>query len=633
MTQLLCNNVPLDLYDSAGLQFTDENMLFAFDNIKCERTAQFKLPRTQTNDKLLALARVPAYDGAGMRRKFDAVLIDGQIVKRGYLYVSAFDGTDYEAIFVTGELIGLQRIKDAGKLRDFYGATDHAIWTNPIDASASVQIPWGAVKYKQANTEDPVTYPSMQVKGIIEGAAAQLGVPVTLPAGIEQFRIIPANLKPYEKKVVFSSRKKAPSGVGDRLNNVADFLAVFDPVLIPVHDVMGTVVYYDNHEDEHGYCYNYSLSNETYYLQGWRARTKVFLQADDDFDGRFFQFRELSVYNGPEWDTPFHDVSYMSDLYGITIDKLGHIQDWTVYPPIRLVSEPGDVFAFLNKYDITILNSDPTADQEGQTFKVAELSRLGVPYATGGQPDYNLYVNLIAGAKDVNPIGFESLPYEFGDDVYMYAFLPDCTFVQLLQMVAYLTGTTLNYTDADGVTFDALNFETWNKVEIEQILKRGEIKRTFADYAQKNTVGFDSDETLSVLDKISRTYNIDNDNITASKELAKIFASEGSRAFMQVQGETIEVLYMNNEEKEISKYTICQAEANMEYLTRVNLPENSGITRLCDKSTQIKIDARMYALIYDSIKPKTRLLVDGSLYVWTAKNWQKDIASLTLAKI
>lgn len=632
MTQLLCNNTPLDLYDSAGLQFTDENMLFAFDNIKCERTAQFKLPRTQTNDKLLALARVPAYNGAGMRRKFEAVLMDGQIVKRGYLYVSAFDGTDYEAIFVTGDLLGLQRIKDAGKMRDFYGATDHAVWTNPIDASAAIQVPWGAVKYKQANKENPVTYPSMQVKGIIEGAAAQLGVPVTLPAGIENLRIIPANLKPYEKKVVFSSRQKAPSGVGDRLNNVADFLAVFDPVLIPVHDVMGTVVYYDDHEGNHGYCYNYSLSNDTYYLQGWRARTKVFLYADGDFNSRFFQFRKQDVYNSPELDSPFHSAHYVSNYDGITIDELGHIQSTVVYPPIKLVCEPGDVFTFLNKYDITILNSDPTEDQEGQTFKVAELSHLGVPYATGGQPDYNLYVNLIAGAKDVK-VGFEPSPYEFWDDVYMYAFLPDCTFVQLLQAVAYLTGTTLNYTDADGVTFDALNFDTWNKVEIGRILKRGEIKRTFADYAQKNTVGFNSDETLSVLDKISRTYNIDNDNITASKELAKIFASEGSRAFISVQGGKIEVLYMNNEEKEISKYTICQAEANMEYLTRVNLPENSGITRLCDKSTQIKIDARMYALAYNSIKPNTLLLVDGSLYVWTAKNWQKDIASLTLAKI
>lgn len=632
MTQLFCNNTPLDLYDSAGLQFTDENMLFAFDNIKCERTAQFKLPRTQTNDKLLALARVPAYDGAGMRRKFDAVLMNGQIVKRGYLYVSAFDGTDYEAIFVTGDLLGLQRIKNAGKLRDFYGATDHAIWTNPTDASASIQVPWGSVKYRQANRENPVTYPSMQVKGIIEGAAAQLGVPVTLPAGIEHLRIIPANLKPYKKKVVFGSKQKAPSGVGDRLNNVADFLAVFDPVLIPVHDVMGTVVYYNDPDEGHdGYCYNYSLSNDTYYLQGWRARTKVFLYADEDFDYNFFQFRKQVVYNGPEWDTPFHSVAYMSKIDGIEIDEFGHIRGG-VYPPVSLVSEPGDVFAFLNMYDITILNSDPTKDQEGQTFKVAELSHLGVPYATGGQPNYDLYVNLIAGAKDVK-IGSEPSPYEFGDDVYLYAFLPDCTFVQLLQMVAYLTGTALSYTDADGVTFDALNFDTWNEVEIERILKRGEIKRTFADYAQKNTVGFNSDETLSVLDKVSLTYNIDNDNITASKELAKIFASEGSRASILVQGGRIEVLYMNNEEKEISKYTICQAEENMEYLTRVNLPENLGITRLCDKSTQIKIDARMYALAYNSIKPNTRLLVDGSLYVWTAKNWQKDIASLTLAKI
>ena len=84
MMQLVCNGVALDLPEGAGLQFTQENPLFAFDNLKCERTTQFKLPATATNDRVLSVARVPAYSGEGMRRKFAAQLQAGAIVKTAF---------------------------------------------------------------------------------------------------------------------------------------------------------------------------------------------------------------------------------------------------------------------------------------------------------------------------------------------------------------------------------------------------------------------------------------------------------------------------------------------------------------------------------------------------------------------
>lgn len=125
---LLCNNIKLDLYADASLQFKHTNPLFAFDKLECERTTQFKLPSTPTNDRAFLLARVPAYVGTGMRRKFAAQLQVGTIVKDGYLYVSEFDGKDYTAIFVTGELIGLQAVKNAGKLSDWFIRNDTAQW-------------------------------------------------------------------------------------------------------------------------------------------------------------------------------------------------------------------------------------------------------------------------------------------------------------------------------------------------------------------------------------------------------------------------------------------------------------------------------------------------------------------------
>lgn len=128
MMQLVCNNNVLDLYENTNIQFKHTNPLFAFDKLECERTTQFKLPSTPTNDAVFGLSRLPAYAGTGMRRKFAAQLQAGTIVKDGYLYVSDYDGKDYTAILVTGDLVSLQAVKDAGNIGNYYAPNVTAQW-------------------------------------------------------------------------------------------------------------------------------------------------------------------------------------------------------------------------------------------------------------------------------------------------------------------------------------------------------------------------------------------------------------------------------------------------------------------------------------------------------------------------
>lgn len=108
MMQLLCDGVRLDLYDNASLQFTKKNPLFAFDELSAERTTSFKLPATPTNDRVLGVARVPAYKGDGMRKRFKAELQAGTVVKRGYLYVSSYSKNEYNAVMVCDMLFDLK---------------------------------------------------------------------------------------------------------------------------------------------------------------------------------------------------------------------------------------------------------------------------------------------------------------------------------------------------------------------------------------------------------------------------------------------------------------------------------------------------------------------------------------------
>lgn len=107
--QLVCNGITLDLYEGTGLQLKKTNPAFAFDAMSAERTTNFKLPATPTNDRVFECAKLPAYEGAGMRKKFDATLIDGLVVMNGFLYVASFDGKDYNAIFVGGLAYDLKK--------------------------------------------------------------------------------------------------------------------------------------------------------------------------------------------------------------------------------------------------------------------------------------------------------------------------------------------------------------------------------------------------------------------------------------------------------------------------------------------------------------------------------------------
>lgn len=121
MMLLLCNGVRLDLYKDFGLQLKHTNPLFAFDKLECERTTEFKLPTTPTNDRVLSLARIPAYNGTGMMVKFPAELQAGAIVMTGFMYVRQYDGKDYTAVLTVGDMVGLLRLKEAGNLPDLVG--------------------------------------------------------------------------------------------------------------------------------------------------------------------------------------------------------------------------------------------------------------------------------------------------------------------------------------------------------------------------------------------------------------------------------------------------------------------------------------------------------------------------------
>lgn len=647
MMQLLCDGRYLDLYDNAGMQFTHDNPLFAFDDLKCERTTQFKLPTTPTNDSVLGLSRIPAYKGAGMRRKYDAQLQMGTIVKNGYLYVGSYDGKDYQCIFVTGELVGLQKAKDAGKLRDFYVPIVTTEWGQMYDAEQCINDVWKGAKYLQENVIEPTKFPSMQLKSIIEGACAKLGIQVTMPAGSEKYRLIPSALEPFSKNgVVFHSTKKKPVSPDYYSNKIVDMFDAFEPIAFPIYDITGRVVYYDDRDlQEHGYCFDfYNLTTPVAYVRGWRAKMDMFFEKK--YNPNIAMLRRtdgtFTVYPGA-YDANTGSVVMMNVA---KINAFGHKSEsgdynYAVDNQDYFAVSAGDEFTFIDYDDIQIMKSDPVQSEEGQDFLVAQFAHNGVRYADGGQPEYLIETKMTTGYKswgfgDKGDIVFNN--YEEGDTIPLYPFMPDATLIDLLKAIAYMEGKVLDYTDANGITFEDLDMSSYPAIDVHTMIERKGIERTFAKYAQLNIVRFDSDASVLDYEKIESQYTIDNVNIEEEKEIGKVFASEGSDSYgEEIDEQTFDpdkhYVFMRNENEKIAKDTLAIAASGEVNLLRVSLPTNAGLQHLCDMSTMFKANIRMTAYEYYQITEKTLLNIDGTLYIWTARTWQKDIAQFTLAKI
>lgn len=574
MTQLVCNNVRLDLYDDVSLQFVHENPLFAFDKLSCERTTQFKLPSTPVNDSVLALARIPAYKGVGMRRKFDCMLQDGVCVSRGYLYISAYDGTDYNAVFVTGELIDLQAIKNLGKIADIITFTEtETIGGTPVSPLAAAGDIWRNVAYKKPLGQ--IVRPSIDLGLLYDAICQRYNLRAeSLPAGAAGVRIIPNKVNganepmPFKCTIIDDPAQPSAQEPTTNYNSLE-----YDGTLFEYEDTIYEVTI---------------LSVTQYYnIRQYKCKTNLSLVMPDNWANTAY-IVDLSQDGLTEG--AFYGNRYFTKAVNQPVVAHGD--------PLRgrtIEFAAGDCFSFVDsRYFVN----------ESQNIMGQVIRDSG--FVMAQDPTFNTDYSIVVKTEPQN-----------GDIARLQDNLPDMTFTELLKVIAAISGRVLNYDDENGLTFEQLNVATYQQKALGKLTERGEVQRTFADYAQNNIVRFD-DETA---DRLIVDYTIDNDNIAYEQDLQVLPFSEGMRdgdyIFIPSEGEH-PYLSINN---------------GGAYLGRVALPQNAGLQTLCTASTQFKPSARMSMYEYIKLAAKTLLLIDGSLYVWTKKEWSKDVVKLTLARI
>ena len=730
MMQLLCDGVFLDLYENADVQFTHDNPLYAFDKIKCERTTQFKLPCTPTNDRVLSLARIPAYAGEGMRRKFDAQLQMSGIVQNGYLYISAFDGKDYEAIFVTGELIGLQQIAQLGKISEIMTYNEVVkIGEGSYSPQVKVNDIWANVEYKRPKAD--LLIPSIGLKQLYNTIADKYGLNVqAFPSELEGYRIIPKKAAGVDEMQHFVCTKN-PNGGTQPYTNDTEIPDVFN------------LLQYDNRLFEHEdviYPVRVMSKSQYFKIRKYKAKTNLTLTFPDDWDDRYYVYKFEDLDNSMQPEYFYGDRSFFREVNSNFITRTGESLKGR-----SVTFAAGDAFAFVCEDDF--VNTSTTA--MGQML--SDWGFISMSDTDNFFTDFAIKVS-IAGELVA------------GNICRLQDNLPDCTFVELCKTMAAMLGKVLNYngsgytniitklpislviycdydastctfistrtqntkpTDNEfkiqtwynntyiqqiknqkaigvgsvtftktsnfnklrvafngniqdalvdfdvsaltegksytlyydvtildrtntgndaqvsnlclvegnevvswkdwknnqlGLSFDDLAFSEWPRKQEVELMKRGEVKRTFSDYKQNNIIRFKSNDVVT--DNITRVYVIQNDNLEAENVLQELPFSEG---------EVLDnALYIREES---DNPTIGGMTANVAQLTRVSLPANSGLETLCAASTQYKIDVHMAALEYFCITAKTLLLIEGTLYSWTSRNWQKDKATFTLARL
>lgn len=608
--RLICNGVALDLEAGATMSFKKLNPLFAFDKLTCERTQSFNLPATPTNDRVLELAKIPAYYGAGMRRRFDAELQDGTVVKQGYLYVDKYASGKYSAVFVTGELLGLLKIKQAGKLADLYQPVSTTFWgdgTRVKEASSMLQndgILINRYKYRSDIQEKytGVSYALGKISGYI---ATSLGVRIKWPSSYYKYWCLLGTMKPA-KEVAGHFKSEIRSG-STTVNNLNE-------------EDMGYLVLTDTRKVEYTKTNPYEILS-TMYVTEYVAQAAIRITFPDNLpDDYFLVDLPTNGSNDLPGELPETGGRFYGD-YSFDVDRTGTSSQTIYYisgEPLagRTVEIPrGGKFILMRRQDYW--------------YQGTNTKYIGYRFAYNPSGlVYDFLVTIKSASSDIT----------YGDVVRLVDNMPDITLVDAIKVIASLEGRVLNYTDADGLTFEALDdIDTWPTVEIRHPLGTDEVARKFSDYGQHNIVLFDSNDYVRDSSKIRTDYAIDNDNLDAERELQKIPFSEGD--FLDIDTYIFSQLDIDEERGTTvlttgARDTIIKLGSGTgDYADRVTVPTIPGLQALCQASTAITLRARMTLQEYDALAAKVTILYAGTLYVWTEANWSDNVATIKLSKI
>ena len=571
----------LDLPSDFDLQFTKKNPLFAFDDLECERTTSFRVPKTPNNMQIFGFSNDYHRRGVAMRERVRAQWQNGIVVKDGYLYVSRFSGNDFDCIFVTGELLFLRNLRELGTVNQFIDSSIIcALNSDLINAGNSSDVNAARVKYYVENSS--LIKPSWLLTHICNRVVANSGARVDFGntlQDIDGFRVVTGT-----KKGVPETKLKLK-----RL--------------------------FRDHPTE----------NEPYPIENYLQ-----IDGDDKLDGIISNDSDILVrLTTNTWENPIFFYGYFNQWVSRQKIIIKFPEDTS--DDIFLAEAVEGAVSFLGGYSFYVTvdgivryEGEPLAGREveinvGQRFILLTpddgLGFLGAPQAIAGfSVTRELYCDVTITGVDEQP-----------DDAFIRARdnFAEITIVELLKTVSSLTGKILSVKDDKVVFVEDVTAGSTLPIT-DYIIETSDLTRTFTDYARHNIINFDRDEELNETRAVVMDYTIDNVNIDSDKELYKIPFSDGDLHFNGSEN----VFTIRNE---YDGYTLAVGRTGIN-MGRIFLQKNNSLQRLLDTSTSIQLQCRMPIATFEKMSAESIIYYDGAKWIWTDAKWSKGIAVLSLSK-
>lgn len=609
------NGQELDMPAGLNLQFQRKNILFSFDSVQVERTTNFSIPATPKNMRIFGFANSPLTDGNSMRIKIPATLTYGALTKMGVLHISKYNvkNKTFECVFLTGELEQLKRIKEAGNLSEFYFPQAVA----EIDGSSTgLDALWGVVTYAQNYIGNVLTFPSYNVKKVLEGAFAALGVPCSIGDFANDLRVVPSEMK-RGARVTFES---VPT-VGAKKNalHFSDTIGTF-------FSTVGEDVECNNIVCEvHDYGVEFS--------KAWR-----FVRDEFAFNIDGFSFRDGVTLTFP--DTFPSNIALVRIISGDGVQPLDFVEGFVSDYRYKFDVYTGDFSSENGLYSLAGLSVDIPANTP------VGFLRMDGNFQTKSPTDFAYGYEDIALAMPEYLDGMPAFSGEFEmrytdeNKVSLYDNLEERKITDILKDVAAIGGNLIDV--QNGVIILDRDFSemlTKNAdIELRDVISVGVLERSFSDYAQRNTINFEKSKNVKDIDRVSLEYLINNKNIQAEKELLTIGWSEGGSLLPTDEDAQRLIAVFPNTVEDINADVPMIAsveEFSLEDLnmTRAGITRNPLVARLVEKSTSISVTVRMKLFEFDKIKSDTVFWYNGSKWVWTSTKWSKNTVTLELAQL
>lgn len=565
MTRFNIGGSFLELPANFKIQLKKSNILFAFDNVELERSTSFSVPATPINTGIFGWANDAHRFGERGRQKIAAQLQMDGVTKDGFLHITKYTPEAFECVFVTGDLLGLAEVKALGDWGQFI------LPSNGVRMDADVRIASSGNDYSAARVQyktDGYIMPSWKLSSYAKMALQRAAVGVNWGEVLDTlntYRIIIPKAKGVSETAATLARKYAAEQTS------ATPYPVLNSALLDDQGELANVV---------------TIEQSAYPI--FKVKTADATQ----YYGYVMQFvakqdMTLKFADGTP-DTLFLASAQMNG----TFDFLGGYSfaaDGTITgDPLKgreVEISTDQTFLLISQNDYLRAG---TGEFEGWTIANEELTASVVVKGKEEQPN-NAYIRV----KDN---------------------LPEMTIVELVKVIAALSGKILSYHAGEIVFVD--NIAGGEYMELDKPLKWSNLTRGVGDYAQKNLVTFKDGE-------LTATYAIDNVNIEQEKELLAIPMNAGSDVAgdLFVAGDT--------EEYTIARYD----ETKPINLQRIEVPKNESLEKILFQSTSLTAEVKMSEREFDKLPFDAQLRFDNALYAWTDGVWSNGIASLSLSRL